>query len=153
MNKIDQIKYGMKLDEEKAQLESMLAVVKNKINSQRKKCSHISVNLGSYNMYSTPDEESCCLLCGKGKNREFYYSPVNVVHAEDYLPQYNISDNRQCNAKFEHIQTIAIGILKDNPEMSNKELTDKLNDLIKKSLNYQAKSPEISGPKLVKTIK
>lgn len=148
MNKVDKVKYIIGLEEEKAQLERKLAIVNGKINTQREACSHVSVDLGYYGMYPSTGDEYCCLLCGMGKNREYYYDPKYMVHAEDYLPQYDIKDDEQCIAKFEHIQTLALGVLKENPEMSNEELVSRLNNLIQESISYNKSQ---SGPKLVKT--
>lgn len=151
MNKVDKVKYLIELEEEKAQLERKLAIINGKINTQRETCSHVSVDLGYYGLYPSTGDEYCCLLCGMGKNREYYYDPRYMVHAEDYLPQYDIKDDEQCIAKFEHIQTLALGILKENPEMSNEELVSRLNNLIQESISMrQSKDTEMNGPKLVK---
>lgn len=148
MNKVDKVKYIMKLEEQKEQLERNLAIINGKIDTEREDCSHVSVDLGYYGLYPSTGDEYCCLLCGKGKNRDYYYEPRYMVHAEEYLPQYNIKDDEQCLAKFEHIQTLALGILKENPEMSNEELAARLNSLIQESISY---NKDQSGPKLVKT--
>lgn len=148
MNKVDKVKYIMKLEEQKEQLERNLAIINGKIDTEREECSHVSVDLGYYGLYPSTGDEYCCLLCGKGKNRDYYYEPRYMVHAEEYLPQYNIKDDEQCLAKFEHIQTLALGILKENPEMSNEELAARLNSLIQESISY---NKDQSGPKLVKT--
>lgn len=122
-----------------------------KINTQRKTCSHVSVDLGYYGLHPSTGDEYCCLLCGMWKNREYYYDSRYMVHAEDYLPQYDIKDDEQCIAKFEHIQTLSLGILKENPEMSNEELVSRLNNLIQESISMrQSKDTEMNGPKLVK---
>ena len=148
MNKVDKVKYIMKLEEQKEQLERNLAIINGKIDTEREDCSHVSVDLGYYGLYPSTGDEYCCLLCGKGKNRDYYYEPRYMVHAEEDLPQYNIKDDEQCLAKFEHIQTLALGILKENPEMSNEELVARLNSLIQESISYNKNQ---SGPKLVKT--
>ena len=148
MNKVDKVKYIMKLEEQKEQLERNLAIINGKIDTEREDCSHVSVDLGYYGLYPSTGDEYCCLLCGKGKNRDYYYESRYMVHTEEYLPQYNIKDDEQCLAKFEHIQTLALGILKENPEMSNEELVARLNSLIQESISY---NKDQSGPKLVKT--
>lgn len=148
MNKIDKFKYIMKLEEKKAQLERKLAIINRKIEIEREDCSHVSVDLGYYGLYPSTGDEYCCLLCGKGKNRDFYYDSRYMVHAEEYLPQYDIKDDKQCLDKFEHLQILTLGILKENPEMSNAELISRLNNLIQESISYNKKQ---SGPKLVKT--
>lgn len=148
MNKVDKVKYIMELEEQKAQLERKLAIINGKIDTEREGCSHVSVDLGYYGLYPSTGDEYCCLLCGKGKIHDYYYDPRYMVHAEEYLPQYDIKDDEQCLAKFEHIQTLALGTLKENPEMSNEELVTRLNNLIQESISYNKNQ---SGPKLVKT--
>lgn len=147
MNKVDEIKQMIEKEEEKKQLEKSLNAINEEINTQRKSCSHVSVNLGCYGIYPSTGDEYCCLLCGMGKNHERYFDSKNIVHAEEYLTQYDVKDDTQRNAKFEHIQILALGILKDNPEMSNDELVCELNDLIRESISFK----EQSESKLVKT--
>lgn len=150
MNKVDKIKYIIKLEEEKAKLERKLASVNECINVQKNTCSHVSVDLGYYGIYPSTGDEYCCLLCGMGKNREYYYEPKYMVHAENYLPQYDIKDNAQCLEKFEHIQILALGILKDEPDISNEELVSRLNTLIEDSIIMSQDTDKNNGPKLIK---
>ena len=71
----------------------------------------------------------------------------SIRPAFDELLQ-DIKDNKQCLDKFVHLQILTLGILKENPEMSNEELVSRLNNLIQESISYNKKQ---SGPKLVKT--
>lgn len=110
MNNLDEIKYIMELEEEKANLERELSLINDKIKGIndrikgiRNICSHVSVDLGYYGIYPSTGDEYCCLLCGMGKNREYYYEPRYMVHAKNYLPQYDVSDDSQCIEKLEHI--------------------------------------------------
>lgn len=148
MNNLDEIKYIIELEKEKTKLEREVSLINDKIKGIKNICSHVSVDLGYYGIYPSTSDEYCCLLCGMGKNREYYYDPKYIVHAEAYLSQYDIKDDEQCIAKFEHIQTLALGILKENPKMSNEELVSRLNNLIEESISY---NKDQSGPKLVKT--
>lgn len=150
MNKVDKIKYIMKLEKEKAKLERKLAFVNKCINVRKNTCSHVSVDLGYCEIYPNTSDEYSCLLCGMGKNPEYYYEPKYVVHAENYLPQYDIKDNAQCLEKFEHIQMLALGILKDKPDMSNEELVSRLNTLIEDSIIMPQDTDKINEPKLIK---
>ena len=56
-----------------------------------------------------------------------------MVHAEDYLANFDIGDEKQCNEKFDTLQTMALGLLRDNPSMDNLELTTRFNHLIEES--------------------
>ena len=151
MNKFDKIKYIMDLEEQKSKLESQIAKISSDITEQRNSCAHISVDLGYYGLYPSTGDEYCCLLCGMGKNREYYYEPKHMVHAENYLTQYDIKDDKQCIEKLENIQILALGILRDNPDMSDEELVSKLNGLIESSIAKSQQTEENNGPKLIKT--
>lgn len=150
MNKFDKIKYIMDLEDRKSKLQRQISKISNEISEQKKSCSHISVDLGYYGLYPSTGDEYCCLLCGMGKNREYYYEPKYMVHAENYLTQYDIKDDSHCIEKLEHIQILALGILRDNPDMSDEELVSKLNDLIENSIAKSQQAEENNGPKLIK---
>lgn len=150
MNKIDKIKYIMDLEDRKSKLQRQISKISNEISEQKNSCSHISVDLGYYGLYPSTGDKYCCLLCGMGKNREYYYEPKYMVHAENYLTQYDIKDDSQCIEKLEHIQILALGILRDNPDMSDEELVSKLNDLIENSIAKSQQTEENNGPKLIK---
>jgi len=145
MNKVDQIKSILELEEEKENLEGKLSLINEKIKKIKNDCSHVSVNLGYYGVYPSTGDEYCCLLCGMGKNREFYYDTRYMVHAENFMPKYDIKDDKQCIEKFENIQILALGILKENPDMSNEELVSRLNTLIESD-----NSKSNNGPRLIK---
>lgn len=151
MNNVERIKYIRQLEEQKANLEQQLNPVCRKIEEEKESCLHVAVNLGYYGICPSTGDKYRCLICGKGAGEEYFYEsyPGYVVHAENYLPQYDIKDEQQCNNKFDLIQTLALGLLKENPDMSRRELVYKLNNLIKKSISFKE---ENNGPKLVKVI-
>lgn len=152
MSKLDEVKCIIELEKEKSDLEGQLACVKKQINILRQSCSHIVVDLGYSGMHQNIDNKCYCLLCGM-KEKEYIYYPEYIVHAEDYLPEYDIKDDEQRIAKFELLRTLTIGILKDNPKISNQELVFRLNNLIQESTSVkQSKDNEIQVQKLVKTI-
>lgn len=157
MNNLDEIKYIMELEEEKANLERELSLINDKIKGIndrikgiRNICSHVSVDLGYYGIYPSTGDEYCCLLCGMGKNREYYYEPRYMVHAKNYLPQYDVSDDSQCIEKLEHIQILALGILKQKPDMTNEELVSRLNTLIGASTVISQDIDKNNSSKLIK---
>ena len=150
MNKIEKIKYINDLQMERLSLESKLATVNEKIEEEKNSCLHVSVNLGYYGLYPSTGDKYRCLICGKGKGDEYYCEPeYYIVHAEKYLPQFDIKNELQCDDKFLHIQILALGLLKENPNMTREELVDKLNNLIQESIAYKENQ---SGPKLEKSI-
>jgi len=150
MSKIEQIQYARDLEEKKAKLDRKLEKINNNIEQQKKYCSHISVDLGYYGYYPSTGDMYRCLICGKGKGKEYFFEPEYIIHAENFLPQYDITDVKQCDEKFDNIRTLALGILKENPDMSREELTTKLNNLIQENISL---SESQNATKLVKTKK
>lgn len=136
MNKFERMQSIKKLEEQKEILLRKLSKIDKKLKNEKEECNHISVDLGYYGMFPSTGDEYCCLICGKGKNREFYFEPQkNIVHAEKYLPEFDITDDIQCARKFERVQELAFSILREYPNLSDKELTDRLNSLIEKSIS------------------
>ena len=149
MNSVEKLMYIRQLEREKTKIEQQLISTCNNIQEQKNTCLHIGVHLGYYGDYSNRCEKYRCLICGKEESTHVFYTAGHIVHAEYYLPQYNISYEKQANKKFILIQTLALGLLRENPNMIREELTEKLNNLIKESISL---SEENNGPKLVKTI-
>lgn len=148
MNRFEKIKYLRELEIKKDKLEKQLESINNNIEEEKDLCSHISVDLGYYGLYPKTGDKYRCLICGKGKGDEYFYEPNYVVHAENYLPQYDIKDEIQSDTKFNHIQTIFIGLLKEDPTISREELVDKMNNLIQQSILFRESENE---HKLMKT--
>lgn len=148
MNNIERITKLRELEEQKAKLEKELNNIKKNIQEEKDNCSHISVDLGYYGYYPDPGNKYRCLICGKGKD-EYFYEPGYIVDASEYLTQYDIRDKKQCDIKFDHIQTIGLGLLKFKPNMTRDQLVNELNNLIKESIAYK-KSEE---QKLEKKLK
>ena len=74
-----------------------------------------------------------------GKGKEYFFEHKYIVDARYYMPQFDIKDEEQCNNKFDHIQILALVLLKENPDMSRQELVDKLTNLIQESLSIREK--------------
>ena len=135
MNKFERMQAIKKLEEEREILLRKLSKIDKKLKNEKEECNHISVDLGYYGIFPSTGDEYCCLICGKGKNREFYFEPQkNIVHAEKYLPELDITDDAQCTTKFECVQKLALSILREYPNLSDEELVDRLNSLIEKSI-------------------
>ena len=148
MDFLGKIKRIRELERKKYVLERELMSINEGITEEKETCMHISVNLGNYGFYPVVESKYRCLICGKGEGNEYFSANEYIVHAEDYLPQYDISDFKQCNNKFSFIQTIAIGLLKDNPDMSREEWVDKLNSLIQLSIEIRESD---NSQKLIKS--
>ena len=90
---------------------------------------------------STLNNDYRCLFCGKGKN-EYFFDSKYVVHAENYLTNFDISDEKQVEEKFDNLQTMALGIMKENPNMDHLEFTNRFNCLIASSNEQREKNSE-----------
>lgn len=154
MGNVQRIEYIKQLESKKIQLEKDLAFLNKEIAFQKDNCPHISVNLGYYGYFPSTGDKYCCLICGAGKDKDdFFYEPKYIVHAEDYLTHLDIKDEAQCEEKFELIQTLALGIIKENPEMEREEIVSRLNNLIQESISSKSTQnvqESEQGPKLVK---
>lgn len=147
MNKIEKIEYIRQLEIKKVELEKELSNVNKSIEEQKSSCLHVGVDLGYYGLYPSTGNKCRCLICGMGKGKEYFYEPKYIVDASNYLPHYNIKDEEQCNNKFDFIQILATGLLKENPDMSRQELVYRLKNFIQKSISI---SENLNDLKLIK---
>ena len=143
MNMKERLIYLQELNRQKIELERRLVPIKADIEKKQESCSHIHVNLGCCG-----HDKYLCLICGKENKDDFFVPPYYTIHAENYLPQYDIKDEEQCILKFELIQTVALGLLKEHPDISRKELIVNLNNLIGENISI---TQEQSGIPLRKT--
>ncbi len=138
------IAYVRMLETQRNALTEELACININIKQQEESCSHILVNLGNKGII---DNYERCLICGQQAEEGCVMAFELCVHAEDYLLKYDINDEIQCNEKFDAIQTLAFGLLRENPNMTREELTIKLNNLIQESINIRDTK---NNPKLIK---
>ena len=124
MDYIEIINKSNELNNKKHSLLHTLLKLKKDINSIEKTCNHVNVYLGHSLGHSLDDCVSRCLFCGGTHYAE------NIINASEFLPQYDVTDPEQCQMKFEQIQTIALGILKTNKDITIEELIDKLNEIM-----------------------
>lgn len=124
MDKSKRIETIRTLKNKKGELKRKLSTIEEQLEMEKELCNHIGVNLGN---------NVCqCLICGV-KSKESFFDSKYMVHAEDYLANFDIGDEKQCNEKFDTLQTMALGLLRDNPSMDNLELTTRFNHLIEES--------------------
>ncbi len=98
-------------------------------------CEHILVYLGCFDFADT--QGKCrCVMCGK-MEESLYYDPKYVIHAENYLPEYDTTTKEGCEAKFDAIQILARGFLRERPNQTLEELTTRMNSLIQESITYR----------------
>lgn len=125
-----------------------LEEINNMIKKVQDHCGHnMIVNLG-YDEFGCSTESNCrCLICGKVKEGKGLDESKYIIHAEDYLLQYDITDNEQCKHKFDLIKTLAYGLWKEKTYASEEEFVKELNNIIQESISLKK---EQSGPRLIK---
>lgn len=129
MNSIEMMNYSNELHCRKKQKEEELKSIDSNLSKFQEECDHINVILGRDGFL--PVYRNRCLLCGI---KDYSFSKYTSVHAENYLTQYDIKDSQQRDEKFDAIQTMALGIMKDVPELEGEELVAYLNSFIQKSI-------------------
>lgn len=144
MNIFEKIEYLRMLETKGNALTRELATINMNIKQQEESCCHILVNLGNKGII---DNHERCLLCGQQAEEGYALASELCIHAEDYLLNYNINDETQRNEKFDAIQTLALGLLRENPNMTREELTIRLNTLIQESISIKDTK---NIPKLIK---
>ena len=123
MDYIEIINKSNELNKERINLLQVLYKIEKDINNVEMTCDHVNVYLGE-SKNNLAGFLSRCLFCGG------VHQVDNVIDASEFLPQYDINDKEQCQMKFEQIQTIALGILKENKDITIEELITKLNELM-----------------------
>lgn len=137
MNNIEKIQYLRKLEMQKDELEKELMAISRSIDEQKDSCLHIGVNLGYYALCPSTYNKYRCLICGKKISKEYFFESEYTVNSENYLLKYDTEDEEQCDKKFDLIQTLALGLLKEEPNISREELVVKLNKLIQESISFR----------------
>lgn len=121
MDNLEKIEYICSLREEKNKLEIACAMKGKEIEEIENKCEHITVITRGKNEYLLSFR---CLLCGK----KLVEPTEHLVYAMNYLSErYDDQDPLQREEKFNMMQTLAIGVLKDNPDMPIDNLVEILN--------------------------
>ena len=142
MNNIEKIEYSRNLNDEKSKLQKELIEINKSIEELQDSCSHIGI-IGK--------DHSNCLLCGKTLILSELEDKL-VVDANNFLDRkYNVDyEPDYIEEKFDVIRTLAIGIMKANPKISNLEFVNELNSLI--GATKESKENIVAGPKLVKKM-
>lgn len=131
MDNAEKIENYRKLYDEKRKLEEQLEITKDQILELKRGCKHTTISMKHLNYYYPSSCEFICLFCGKVLERPSTYN----IDVRGYLTKYDEHNIKQREEKFDEIQTLALGILRDNPEMSEETLVLKFNKLIRESLN------------------
>ena len=131
MNIVHSIEYLKDLENKKEQLEGCIDLLNKEIENEKNTCLHIPVNLGVCGNFSNVDKKYYCLICGKVLDNNVLDDFEDIVDAENYLTNFDITNDLECKIKFDFIQIIALDLLKEKTNMSVKELVDKMNKLIR----------------------
>ena len=112
-----------------------LEEIDNLIKRVQEHCGHdMTVNLG-YEQLDCNIESKCrCLICGKVIGGKSLDESKYIIYAENYLPQYDITDKEQCKHKFNLIKTLAYGLWKEKTYASEEEFVNELNNIIQESI-------------------
>lgn len=145
MNLEERIVKSMDLQRIKNEKQRELREVSHLVQDVEDSCEHILVYLGYFDFADTQDK--CrCVMCGK-REESLYYEPTYVIHAENYLPEYDITTKEGREAKFDAIQILARGFLRERPNQTLEELTTRMNSLIQESIAYKEEQNKTRGLK------
>lgn len=117
----EQIEDLRQLDMKKYQLESDLSKVNEEIEKKQKECNHITVITKNADENSLMLVQFQCLFCKKNMEK---ISDL-FIDARNY--------GKECYDPFDVVQTTALGIIKTNKDITDGELTNKLNGIISAS--------------------
>lgn len=131
----------MQLEESKQKLETELTKVNKKIQSKQESCTHnIVIYLGGFfqnyqSINGVTKAGPCrCLFCGAD---DIWQQTNMIVDAYRYLSKYNASEEKDRNEKFQKVQIIALGLMKEKKDISNEELIIELNKIIKEHIELE----------------
>lgn len=144
MKYAERIERLYELRSRKNQLYKEIKTIDHDIQGLKESCDHIGINLGYKDWTSNDGKMNICLICAKlGR----YTDPKFLVHAEEYMEQFDPMIVEEYQEKFDVIQIMALGMMKHYPEMEREELVELLNDFIQDNIQ---KRKENQGPQFTK---
>ena len=132
MNNIKKIEYARGLRDRKNELLRMVEDIKMRQFDHMEDCEHISVDQKAPDIFPHYGHHFRCLLCEKhlGMRTPLF---IDATHYLEDLYSDLIPNER--DEKFDNIQTLALGLWRENPLMSQQELVDHVNTLISENKN------------------
>ena len=124
------IKYNQELIKNKIRLEKQLKMVNKEIDENKKLCDHIRVCLGWDGPFQYRDTSfHTCLFCQKDDPDSQY----RMIDATNYRKlKYSHGEYEMAReARLLEIQELAMGIMKENPSITEKQLVEELTEIIK----------------------
>ena len=116
------------LSERKKKIEAELNRVTEHIKYYEDYCFHIVVNLGS--------DKYRCLLCNKVMDKSCC-DLSDTINAENYLPQYNMENEEECNYKYELIRDFAYDLLRRKRDITYNDFVLELNSFIQENKSLE----------------
>lgn len=130
MDNIKKIEYSQHLINEKKSLEKKLKEIEENILENEVDCEHITLTMNAVDSFPCYGRVFRCLLCGQHRSEA---SPLNVDARYYLLNTYDDKVESQREEKFDVLQTMALGILRGNPQMSGEEFVNYFNNMIQES--------------------
>ncbi len=131
MNKMKKIEYSQQLHDKKKKLEKELKNLEEDILENQNDCEHVSIIMKSTtDSFPTYGRIFRCLSCGQYLS----YATEFFIDARDYLTE------TQEDEKFDMLQTMALWLLRNNPEMTLEEFTIIFNNMIQESISLKEKN-------------
>lgn len=141
---IKKIKYNHELLKNKIRLEKEIKMVDNELWDQQFDCKHLPVLIGYTSrsaIYCDNGNYIKCLLCGKTLSTDYLKSSLNAISYKnnelDGIDQHEILDSR-----FTMLQEKVISYLKEDQELTEEQLIEKI--------NYEITKDKIKHKQLIK---
>lgn len=144
MSKLNRLQYIMKLEEEKRKLERQKKNIDLEIKEYQDSCAHMYAHL----CYIGDDDDYVCrcVLCGKEVIAlKSETEDESFIDAVLFLEQKILTwpNPKYSDIKYQYIQNFVFSILKEQPNISRKELFQQIKNLIKKNISLYIDGDEV----------
>ena len=128
MERIQRIKYNKELFDKQLYFDKSLKFINEEIKSQQANCSHINVVLGHDKQFTYRK----CLFCEKvmaGLREDI--PPIDATNYKEEL--YSTGATQEARTgRLNELRNILISLITDKPEITDEEIYNELNQLVKK---------------------
>ena len=134
---MNNLQYNRLLINDKNRLINELREIESDLYNQQNDCDHIRVCIGWNGQFQYKDTSICkCLLCRKNDPTSKYPMIDAAHYKEAYFSHGEISYYRE--ERMEKLQSIAMLIRSNNPDITNAELANNINNIVKQDIkNYE----------------
>lgn len=144
---ITNIKYNHELWKKKSELEKNLKWIEQELAKQQKTCNHIRIFFSreGYDIKPGDFKLERCLFCGKQNLPDSY----PLINASTYRRRFKRTFGEEATIKenIEILQELCVCLLKEDPDLTDEELIDKIEKEIEKD-NEENKKDEAYRKKL-----